>query len=125
MAEPMAATPDLSDQNIGAEQLPEDAWTRLARELWARGELRLALRAFYFASLAQLAERNLIQLAKFTSNRDYERELLRRGHAWPQLLSLFSENVVVFDRVWYGMQEMSGDLVNRFAANVEKLRNAH
>jgi hypothetical protein len=124
-SEPIESAPDLSDQNVGAEQLPENGWTRLARELLARGEFRLALRAFYFASLANLAERNLIQLAKFKSNRDYERELLRRGHAFPDLLSLFSENVSVFDRMWYGMQEVSGELVDRFAANVEKLRSAH
>jgi hypothetical protein len=124
-SQPLESAPDLSDQIVGAEQLPEDGWTRLARELLARGEFRLALRAFYFASLANLAERNLIQLAKFKSNRDYERELRRRGHAFPDLLSLFSENVSVFDRMWYGMQEVSGELVNRFAANVERLRSAH
>jgi len=94
----------------------------LARELLGRGELRLALRAFYFASLAHLAQRNLIQLAKFKSNRDYERELRRRGHAFPDLLSLFSENVSVFDRIWYGMQEVSTELVNEFALKVDQLR---
>ena len=123
-SEPIQSAPDLSDQNVGAEQLPEDGWSKLARELLARGELRLALRAFYFASLANLSQRNLIQLARFKSNRDYERELRRRGHAFPDLLVVFSENVSVFDRIWYGMQEISADLVNRFAANVEKLRGA-
>jgi len=87
-------------RNLGAEQLPEDGWTKLARELLERGELRLALRAFYLASLARLAERNLISLAKFKSNRDYEQELRRRGHSFPDMLALFSENVGVFDRIW-------------------------
>ena len=53
---------------------------------------------FIFASLAHLAERNLISLAKFKSNRDYERELRRRGHSFPNVLTFFGENVLVFDR---------------------------
>jgi hypothetical protein len=116
--------PDLTDENVSAEQLPEDGWTALARELLARGEFRLALRAFYLASLAHLAEKNLVSLAKFKSNRDYERELRRRGHSFPDLLSVFGENVAVFDRSWYGMHKVTGDLVNEFAANVERIKTA-
>ncbi len=114
--------PDLSDESVGAEQLPEDRWTSLAREHLGRGEFRLALRAFYFASLAHLAERNLISLAKFKSNLDYERELGRRGHSFPELLALFGENVLVIDRAWYGLHQVSGEQVSRFAANVERIK---
>jgi hypothetical protein len=121
-SEPIQLAPDLADENLGAEQLPEDGWTKLARELLERGEFRLAVRAFYFASLAHLSERNLISLAKFKSNRDYERELRRRGHSFPELQALFGENVSVFDRIWYGLHELNADLVARFAANVERLK---
>jgi uncharacterized membrane protein len=114
--------PDLTDENLGADQLPEAGWTKLARELLERGELRLAMRAFYLASLAHLAERNLISLAKFKSNRDYEQELQRRGHTFGGLLAVCGENVGVFDRIWYGMHEVTGDLVQQFAANVERLK---
>ncbi len=114
--------PDLTDENVAADQLPEDGWTKLARELLARGEFRLALRAFYLASLAHLAERNLVSLAQFKSNRDYERELQRRAHAFPEVTTRFGENVSVFDRVWYGRYEASGELVTQFAANVERIR---
>ena len=114
--------PDLADESVGADQLPEDGWVKLGRELLARGELRLAVRAFYFASLAQLAARNLIALAKFKSNRDYERELRRRAHSVPELLVLFGENVSVFDRSWYGAHQVTPELVNHFAANVERIK---
>jgi hypothetical protein len=114
--------PDLTDENVAADQLPEDGWTTLARELLARGEFRLALRAFYLASLAHLAERNLVSLARFKSNRDYERELQRRAHAFPNLTASFGENVSAFDRVWYGRHEASGELVMHFAANVERIK---
>jgi hypothetical protein len=114
--------PDLTDEDVGADQLPEDGWTTLARELLARGEFRLALRAFYLASLASLAERNLVSLARFKSNRDYERELQRRAHAFPNLQSVFGENVSAFDRVWYGRHEVTGELVAQFAANVARIK---
>lgn len=121
-SEAIQPAPDVADENVSAEQLPEDGWTKLARELLERGELRLALRAFYLASLAHLAGRNLISLARFKSNRDYERELQRRGHSFPNLLSLFGENILVFDRTWYGMHDASRDLVQQFASNVDKIR---
>lgn len=121
-AEAILVVPDLTDDNVGAEQLPEDGWTRLARELLARGEFRLALRAFYLASLAHLAGRNLISLARFKSNADYRRELARRAHAFPALLERFGDNVLVFDRVWYGTHAADGELVTQFASNVESLK---
>ena len=122
--EAIQPVPDLTDENLSAEQLPEDGWTKLARELLARGEFRLALRAFYLASLAHLAERNLISLARFKSNHDYELELGRRAHSFPNLLQVFAENVGAFDRVWYGTHEASGELVTQFAANVERIKTS-
>jgi len=120
-AEPIRPAPDLADESVGAERLPEDGWMKLGRELLARGDLRLAMRAFYLASLAHLAAKNLVTLAKFKSNRDYERELRRRGHALPELPPLFSENVSVFDRAWYGMHDVTEELVNGFILRVDRL----
>jgi hypothetical protein len=121
-AQPATPGPDLADENVGAEQLPEDGWLKLARELREHGELRLALRAFYLASLAHLAGRNLISLARFKSNLDYDRELDRRGHALPDLLAVFRENVSVFDRVWYGLHEVNPERLGQFAQNVERIK---
>jgi hypothetical protein len=121
-AQPLAPKPDLADENVGAEMLPEDGWTKLGRELWERGELRLALRAFYLASLAHLAQRNLLTLARFKSNRDYERELRRRAHSFPALLSTFTDNVFTFDRVWYGSHEINAESLREFLNKVESLK---
>lgn len=121
-AEAILPAPDLTDENVGADELPEDGWVKLAHEFLGRGEFRLALRAFYLATLAHLAGRNLISIAKFKSNHDYERELGRRGHALPEVLHTFSQNVSVFDRVWYGLHEVNQEIVNRFASNVEKIK---
>jgi hypothetical protein len=123
-AEAIVPVPDLEDENIAADQLPEDGWMTLARDLLSQGELRLALRAFYLASLAHLAQRNLITIARFKSNRDYERELSRRAHALPQVMSTFTENVSIFDRIWYGMHEVNGSLLDQFRNNVERINGA-
>ena len=89
MAQPVTEAPpvDLADENTGADRLPEDGWIALALELIARGDFRLAMRAYYFASLAHLAARQLIGLGRYKSNRDYEMELRRRSHALPEVLS--------------------------------------
>jgi hypothetical protein len=121
-AEAIQVGPDLSDENIRADQLPEDEWTKLAHSLIARGEFRLAMRSFYLASLSHLAQRNLIGVAKFKSNCDYENELRRRAHAIPDLLPVFKENVSTFERIWYGQHEADLELVQQFAANVSRIR---
>jgi hypothetical protein len=113
---------DIADENVGADQMPEEGWTKLARELLTRGEFRLAMRAFYLASLSHLASRNLISIARFKSNRDYERELRRRGHSFPELLSIFGQNISAFEGVWYGMHSVNSDSVAQFALNVERIR---
>lgn len=120
--EAIQPAPDLADENVRADQLPEDGWIKLARELLDRGEFRLAMRAFYLSALAHLAARNLINIARFKSNRDYERELRRRAHAFPDLLSAFDDNLPVFERIWYGMHDANRELVTGFAANLEKLK---
>jgi hypothetical protein len=116
--------PDITDENVRADQLPEDGWTKLARELLERGEFRLAMRAFYLASLSHLAARNLISIARFKSNRDYERELRRRAHSFPNLLSVFGDNLFSFERGWYGTHAVSRESVDAFSVNVEKIKAA-
>jgi hypothetical protein len=121
-AQVIAAKPDLTDERVTAAQLPEDEWLRLGREMIEKGELRLALRAFYLASLAHLATREIVSIAQFKSNRDYEREVNRRARALAELRTAFSENVGSFERVWYGLYEATGETVARFQVNLERIR---
>jgi len=119
---PVPSVPDLADENVSASELPEDDWLKLARELMGKGELRLALRALYLGSLAHLAYREMIRIARFKSNRDYELELRRRGRALPELHSAFAENVGIFERVWYGLHEVTQEALQRFQLNLEKIK---
>lgn len=112
---------DLSDESISVDQLPETRWLALAKRLLDDGDLRLALRAFYFAALAHLAERGLLTLSRFKSNRDYEREIKRRAHVFPGLTGAFSENIAILERVWYGMHGAGRETVRQFMDNQARI----
>lgn len=118
---PVLKRVDLTDENVSAGDLPMDRWLSLAGELIEEGNFRLALRALYLATLAHLAERQLISIAKYKSNRDYETELKRRAHEKSELLGMFAQTVAFFDRVWYGMHEVEKSDVDRFAKNQERI----
>jgi hypothetical protein len=121
-SEAMEPVPDVADENVGADQLPEDGWMKLGRELIERGEFRLAMRAFYLSSLAHLAGRSLITLARFKSNGDYRHELRRHAHAMPEMSRVFEENICIFDGVWYGLHEIDTQRLEQFIRNVEEMR---
>jgi len=95
---------------------------RLARELMEKGELRLSLRAYYLASLAHLGQRELIHLERYKSNHDYDRELQRRARGNGALLSAFDENLLAFERGWYGDHDVTPVTLDGFSRNIERIR---
>jgi hypothetical protein len=120
--EALPAMPDLNEETVTADQLPEDGWLQMARELMARGELRLALRAFYLASLAHLGQRELIRLERYKSNSDYDRELQRRARGNDPLLAAFDANLFAFERAWYGDHDVTPVTLEGFSQNIERIR---
>jgi hypothetical protein len=120
--ETAAPVPDLRDETTSAEQLPEDGWLALARDLFDRGELRLALRALYLAGLAHLGSRDLIHLARHKSNHDYDRELRRRARAQADLLTAFARNLEAFESAWYGDHAVTPEVLGAFSQNLERIR---
>ncbi len=121
-AMPVLQVPDIEDESVGADALPEDGWLALARELMEKGEWRLAMRALFLAGLALLARNEMIRVAKYKSNHEYERELARRAHAEPEILNVFSQSVTLFERVWYGTHEAGPDLARQFNDNQNRMR---
>lgn len=113
--------PDLRDENVMADELSEERWSALARDLLAKGELRLGMRALYLACLALLAQERLIAIARYKSNRDYERELARFSHTLPQVAASFSSNMAMFERAWYGVHLPEPGMVATFTANFERI----
>lgn len=115
-----AAMPDLADETVLASQLPEDEWRRLAQDLQARGERRLALRALYLSTLAGLGARGWLAVARHKSNRDYLRELHRRARDRAGVPEAFARNVGRFERVWYGPHPADDGLLADFQADHER-----
>ncbi len=116
VAAAVESTPNLENDDTAADDLPVNRWLELARELTEKGSWRLAIRAFYLATLANLAENELITIEKFKSNREYENELHRRAYQKEALLKAFSKSREVFERVWYGMYEINRPDLDHYAA---------
>jgi hypothetical protein len=110
------STPDLDAEDTMADDLPSNRWLDFAHELAEKGSLRLALRAFYLAILAGLAEHELITIEKSKSNREYEMELHRRAHQKKALLAAFSKSREIFECVWYGMYKIHRSDLDNYAA---------
>ncbi|HKB08305.1 MAG TPA: DUF4129 domain-containing protein [Candidatus Polarisedimenticolia bacterium] len=122
LAAAVAAVPDVSVDESAAAETPAESWLERARELARRGDLRQAIRALYLGCLSHLAARELLTLARFKSNRDYQAELKRRARTGPELGSLFAENVALFERTWYGTHEATQETMRRSLANFERMR---
>ncbi len=116
-------TPDITREDVDAAALPEDSWLNLARQLIEKNELRLALRAFYLATLAGLARQEWITIARYKSDREYELELRRRSHTRPLLAEVFAENRALFEGAWYGLHEVDPGMMERFSRNQESIRS--
>jgi hypothetical protein len=123
VAQAAPAPIDLHDERVGADALPEEEWLKLAHQLLAQGDLRLAIRALFLATLADLARREIISLARFKSNRDYERELKRRSAAVPNRAQSFTALVSTYERIWYGWYEPSSELFTECENTVRFLRS--
>ena len=116
-----APVPDLSDEGIKADDLSTNRWLTLAGELAERGELRLAMRALYLATLAHLARHEMITIESYKSNREYEHELKRRVHQNKELVLIFSNNLNVFERAWYGRHPIVRAEFDRFARHQKRI----
>jgi hypothetical protein len=121
VAATVESTPDLEAEDTLADDLPSNRWLDVAHELAEKGSLRLALRAFYLAILAGLAEQELITIEKFKSNREYEMELYRRAHQKKALLSTFSKSREIFEWVWYGMHKIQRSDLDNYAAIQQRM----
>jgi hypothetical protein len=121
IAAAISSVPDLEDEDVKADDLPANRWLALARELAAKGAVRMAFRALYLAALAHLAEHAAITIEDYKSNREYELELQRRARQMPDLTSTFSDSLQWFEKVWYGMHPVSQQDLDRYASLQERM----
>lgn len=112
---------ELADEALLPTRLPEDEWLRLGRELRAKGETRLALRAFYLSVLSGLAARELVAVARHKSNGDYLAEVRRRGRDRAGLPEGFGTVVGLFERPWYGRHPADEPTLDALLAGREEV----
>jgi hypothetical protein len=117
-----AQKPNLEDQSVTADLLPEDEWMAMARKMIEKQEYRLGLRALYLATLALLEHQRLIALKPYKSNHDYLNEIRRRIHNYPDLPAVFLENIFLFECSWYGEHQVNQGMLDKFLANQDKIR---
>jgi hypothetical protein len=119
----VAAPFDVANDAVLPDDQPEDEWMRLAREHRANGNSRLALRALYLSILASLARASLITVARGKSNRDYLREVQRRGkRLGPELSGMFGRSIQMFEQSWYGTFLVTEGVLEDFEGNLRELR---
>jgi hypothetical protein len=118
------ATPDLTDDGLAANQLPDDEWSALARQKIAAGEFRQALRALFLAILALLGSHHFIAIERWKSNRDYEKELSRKVQTRSGLLVLFAQSRLEFERCWYGADSITLQDLESYQGVYERIKHA-
>ena len=121
IAKPRPSVPDLLADRVPANELPLDEWMAMAREFLEKGEYRLAIRAMFLACLVRLSNDQKLTIAPHKSNMEYIIELRRRAHDMPQILSAFTDNVTILERIWYGMHEATQNAIEKFSANHERI----
>lgn len=105
-----------------ASDRPHEEWLTMAHEYAARGEFRLAIRAMYLANLSYLGAQQWLGITKSKTNAMYEREL-RYRHRVDELCAAFARTNRQYERVWYGMHELSPETRDRFQQDMEVIRN--
>lgn len=117
-------SPDLASDTVNAADLEADEWEVLGAKLMQEGEFRLALRAFFLSSLSFLGRKELLQLKRHKTNREYECELRRQIHSQPEILRCFSQNLALYERSWYGVYEATPEVLQLFTRNQYSIRQS-
>ncbi len=116
------ATISLAGDTVTADQLPEQGWYLLADECISKAQFRLGLRALYLANLAGLADERWIAIHPGKTDHEYENELRRRARAFPDACQLFSLNIGLFERVWYGDYPVSLEHCQAFRNRAQQMK---
>ena len=116
--------PDLTDEEVEADQLPDNEWYALAREKMAAGEFRQAQRALFLAILSNLAAHRLITVERWKSNTDYEKELTRKAKHPSELPALFAQSRLGFERCWYGADTVTPADLEKYNRAYERIKHA-
>jgi hypothetical protein len=102
----------------GNELLSSAGALQRAQTLSTQGDYRTAIRYLYLSSLLTLDEQGLLRYDRSRTNREYLRSIASK----PALAKPLSSVIDLFDRVWYGFEEVDEKTYQSYVAHVEKLR---
>ena len=113
------------EAQLAAEDGSDDLLTskgamQRAQLLSNQGDYRNAIRYLYLSSLLVLDERGLMRYDRSRTNREYLRSVASK----PRLESPLHNVIDVFDRVWYGYEEVDEKTFQAYAEHVDELREA-
>ena len=63
----------------------------------------------------------MLGIVKSKSNGDYVRELGLRARDRNTLRQTFGDSVRIFDRAWYGLHEVTRDVLDEFSDNHQRI----
>lgn len=106
------------DDLMGDENLTADAALQRAQEFSTEGDYRTAVRYLYLSALLLLEERGLLRYNRALTNREYLRSV---AHS-PELAVILQDVIDVFDCVWYGFQPLEQLEYEKYAEQVESLK---
>jgi len=89
-----------------------------AQTLSSAGDYRNAVRYLYLSSLLILDEQGLLRYDRSRTNREYVRSLSSK----PELAKPLGDVIDVFDRVWYGFDEVDEETYQSYVKHVDDLR---
>ena len=115
------ALPDVSDESVTADALPSDEWMKMGDDYLAKGDVRLALRAYVLATLSALAFVNVIRLARHKSNGDYGYEVQRGLRDRQELVDAFAQNIRQLESNWYGDHGVDQTALAVFRENLNRI----
>ncbi|KAA3665544.1 MAG: DUF4129 domain-containing protein [Chloroflexi bacterium] len=100
------------------EPLTAEAALQRAQSYSGAGDYRTAIRYLYLSALLLLEERNLLRYDRSLTNREYLKSI---AHL-PELATILRDMIDVFDRAWYGFQNIDEQTYQRYVNQVNQLK---
>jgi hypothetical protein len=102
----------------GDEFLTSSGAMRQAQSLSSQGDYRNAVRYLYLSSLLVLDERGVLHYDRSRTNLEYLRSISSK----PELSQPLGDVIDVFDRVWYGHEDVDETTFQSYVKHVDELR---
>jgi Domain of unknown function (DUF4129) len=107
-----------AEEGANDETLTSKGALKRAETLSMQGDYRNAVRYLYLSSLLVLDEQGLMHYDRSRTNREY----LRSVSSKPELAKPLRSVIDVFDRVWYGFENVDEQTYQSYVKQVDELR---